>query len=538
MLGAGAATNSFNDIELARTILVCGANPTENHPVLGSRIKQAVLRNKTNLIVIDPRRIELAFYADVHLQIKPGTNIALLNAIACAIVEEDLWDESFIRERVEDFEKFRAFIRDYSPEKAAAICHVKASDIRRAARIYASEKPSMGIHGLGATEHAQGTESVMCLINLALLTGNLGRRGAGINPLRGQNNVQGAAHMGCDPGVLTGSVPVEKARAGFEKVWGAAVPSARGLNLLEMFDAAKRGNLKALWAIGYDVFLTNPNAAETGKSLKNLELLIVQDLFLNETAREFADVFFPAVSSFEKDGTFMNGERRVSRVRKVIEPVGNAKTDLEIICALAGKMTGEKNFRFGSAEDVWNEIREVWPAARGITYARLEGGGLQWDCPDEDHPGTEVLHAEMFGDKKRAALRRIKYIPTAETTNEEFPFLLNTGRTLYQFNAATMTARTKNDLLRPTDLLYISPEDAEKRQISNGEKVLLISRYGKAALPAEISETVRPGELFATFHDPKVFLNNLTGAGRDRFVQTPEYKVTAVRIEKTDQTKN
>ncbi len=534
MLGAGAATNSFDDIEYAKTIMICGANPTENHPILGSRIKQAVLQNNTKLIVIDPRKIELAKFADVHLQLKPGTNISLLNAIACTIIEENLIDEAFIENRVEDYEKFSKFVRDFAPEKVSEICRVEAADIRRAARIYAAAKPAMCVHGLGATEHTQGTESVMALINLALVTGNLGKRGTGINPLRGQNNVQGAAMMGCDPGVLTGSVAIETGREAFEKIWRTVIPNAKGLNLMQMMDAAESGNLKALWSIGYDVFLTLPNANETAESLRNLDLLIVQDMFMNETAREFADVFLPAASSFEKDGTFMNGERRVSRVRKVIEPIGNAKSDWEIICGVAESLGKGEFFNFKSAEEIWTEVRAVWKNVNGITYKRLENGGLQWDCPNENHPGTKVLHTESFGGNARAKLRLIKYIPTKETTNTNFPFLLNTGRTLYQFNAATMTARTKNIELRPTDLLYISPDDAEKLKISDDETVRVKSKFGGIEIPVQINQTVRRGELFATFHDPQIFLNRLTSSKRDRFVQTPEYKITAVRVEKTE----
>jgi formate dehydrogenase major subunit len=534
MLGAGAATNSFNDIGMAKTIMVCGANPTENHPILGSRIKQAVLQNGTKLIVIDPRKIELTKYADIHLQLRPGTNIALTNAIACAIIEEDLVDKEFIENRVDDFDKFCEFISGFSPEKVAEICGVEAEQIRRAARMYATAKPSMCVHGLGMTEHIQGTEGVMNLINLALITGNLGKRGTGVNPLRGQNNVQGAGHMGCDPGILTGSIGIEEGREHFEKVWQTTIPTNKGLNLMQMIDNAGTGKLKALYAIGYDVFLTLANAKVTAKSLENLELLIVQDMFMNETAREFGHVFFPAASSFEKDGTFMNGERRVSRVNKVIEPLGNSKSDWEIICGLADALGKGKFFEFNSAEDIWNEVRTVWSGSYGITYERIENGGLQWNCFDENDPGTEVLHSETFGSNKRTVLRRIKYIPTKETVSEEFPFLLNTGRTLYQFNAGTMTSRTKNQELRPTDLLCISPNDAEKLKISEGETVKVQSLYGEMILPVNINSAVNTGELFSTFHSPRIFLNRVTSSHRDRFVQAPEFKVTAVNIEKIE----
>lgn len=531
MLGTGAATNSFDDIEHARTILVCGANPTENHPVVGARIKQAVMKG-ANLIVIDPRRIELAEYANIHLSPRPGTNIPLLNGMAHVIVKENLCDETYLAERVAEVEEFRGFIGEWSPERASEVCDVDAELIRAAARLYAKEKPAMSIHGLGVTEHTQGTEGVMCLVNLALLTGNLGKTGAGVNPLRGQNNVQGAAHMGCDPGTLTGSVSIEDGRALFESVWRAPLPAREGLNLLEMMDAASEGKLKALWAIGYDIYLTNADAHETERALKSLDLLVVQDMFLNETAREFGTVFLPAASSFEKDGTFMNAERRVQRVRKALEPAGQSKSDWEIICLIARAMGKGVSFDFHSAEEIWNEVRAVWPAGRGITYERLDHAGLQWPCPAEDHPGTTLLHADTFPSGRRALLRRVEYGPTGEVTDKDFPFMLTTGRTLYQFNAGTMTMRTPNAQLRATDYLDISREDAERLAIKDGEIVRVSSRHGEASLPAHLTSTVKPGELFATFHTSQVFLNRVTGARRDPFVKTPEYKVTAVRLEK------
>jgi formate dehydrogenase major subunit len=529
MLGTGAATNSYNDIEQARTILVCGANPTENHPIVGARIKQAVI-NGARLIIIDPRKIELAEYADWHLELRPGTNVPLLNAMACAIVEEGLYDKHFINERVSDWEEFREFIKQWPPERAASVCGVEAGLIRKAARAYATERPAMCIHGLGVTEHTQGTEGVMCLVNLALLTGNLGRRGAGINPLRGQNNVQGAAHMGCDPGSLTGAVSIEEGRGILESTWKVPIPTTKGLNLLEMMDAAEAGMLKALWAIGYDIFLTNANAHSTARALKNLELLIVQDMFLNETAKQFGTVFLPAASSFEKGGTFMNAERRIQLVRKAIEPVGQSKSDWQIVCSLARALGKGEMFDYQSPEEIWDEIRSVWKAGSGITYSRLKHRSLQWPCPSEDHPGTEVLHTETFPVGKRAALRRVDYRATPEITDEEYPFLLTTGRTLYQFNAGTMTMRTKNNLLRPTDYLDISYEDARRLGLKDGEQIRIQSRYGEALMPVRVSTCVKPGELFATFHTASVFLNRVTSPHRDSYVRAPEYKVTAVKL--------
>ena len=532
MLGTGAATNSFDDIEIARTILICGANPTENHPIVGERIKQAVLRNGTKLVIIDPRKTELTKYADIHLQLRPGTNIPLLNAIANAIIEEGLVDEAFIETRVLEFEKYRSFVQDYTPERVAEICGVDADLIREAARMYATKKPSMCFHGLGITEHLQGTEGVMCVINLALLTGNIGKRATGVNPLRGQNNVQGSAHMGCDPGILTGSVSLNDGRAGFERVWNTPVPTDKGLNMLQMIDAARDGKLKALWTIGYDVFLTNANANETEKSMSSIELVIIQDLFMTETASRFGHVFFPAASSFEKDGTFMNAERRVQRVRKVIDPRGNSRSDWEIICDLARAMGKSEFFDFNSAEEIWDEVRAVWSGGAGITYQRIEEAGLQWPCTSEDDPGTETLHVDSFGNGERTELRRIKYHPTTEAISSEFPFLLTTGRSLYQFNAGTMTARTPNSDLRPTDLLLMNPHDADRLRLNNNDSVRLTSRHGSAIVPLQISTIVKTGELFSTFHHAPIFLNRITSPVQDRFVRAPEYKVVAVTLEK------
>lgn len=389
----------------------------------------------------------------------------------------------------------------------------------------------MSFHGLGLTEHTQGTDGVMCLVNLALLTGNIGKPGSGINPLRGQNNVQGAAHMGCEPNNLTGYVSIEDGRSLVEKVWGAPVPSGKGLNLIQMMDAAPSGNLKALWAIGYDILLTNPHTNATREAFAALDCVIVQDMFINETAREFGTVFLPAASSFEKSGTFMNAERRVQMVREIIKPVGLSKPDWEIICLVARAMGKGEFFEFNSPEEIWSEVRKVWKAGNGLGYERLERGGLQWPCISEEHPPTGILHTETFPIGKRAALRRIDYKPTLETTSEEFPLLLNTGRSLYQFNAGTMTRRTANTALRATDTLDVAQEDADRLSLRSGQRVRLNSRYGEAVLPVRISKSVRAGELFATFNDPSVFLNLVTGPRRDSQVYTPEYKVTSVRIE-------
>jgi formate dehydrogenase major subunit len=365
-----------------------------------------------------------------------------------------------------------------------------------------------------------------------LLTGNFGKPGTGVNPLRGQNNVQGAAHMGCEPGNLTGFVPVDQGREFFESLWEAPVPHTRGMNLMEMIDAAGDGELKALWAIGYDVALTNPNARATKAALAKLDLVIVQDLFLNELAHGFGHVFFPACSSFEKEGSFMNSERRVQRVRKALEPLADSKADWQIICAVANAMGFAEQFNFKSPEEIWNEVRSVWKAGAGISYARLEQSGLQWPCPSEDHPGTSILHVKSFPHGQRAPLKCVAFEATTEMPSDEFPFLLTTGRTLYQFNAGTMTMRTPNMLLRETDTLDIAPADAKRLGLSDGDKIRVRSRHGEALIPVKTDSRVKPGELFATFHAAGVFLNNLTGPQRDKVVMTPEYKVVAVNLER------
>jgi formate dehydrogenase major subunit len=531
MLGTGAATSSFADIESAATILVCGTNTTENHPVVGARIKQAALGG-ARLIVIDPRRIELADHADVHLQLQPGTTVALLNALAATIVEEDLADDAFLRERVDAVEVYRRFVRDYPPEAVADQCGVPADDIRRAARLYATAGPAMSFHGLGVTEHHQGTEGVMCLVNLALLTGNLGRPGAGVNPLRGQNNVQGAAHMGCEPAHLPGYAPLAQARDDVGSLWGVDVPEAPGLDAMEMIDAAGRGELRALDVIGWDILMTQPNADATHRALARLDGLVVQDLFLNETARELATVFLPTAASFEKDGTFMSSERRIQRVRRVVGPQPGARSDGDIIGALAAALGRGALFDHASVADVWDEIRAVWGAGAGISYRRLDApGGLQWPCPSEDHPGTAILHTDTFGALgPRAALRTVDYRPPPEQLGDDMPFVLVTGRVLSQFNAGTMTGRSATRHLRASDRLEISPADAAGLGIVAGDPVRLQSRYGEATLPAEITDRVPTGTVFATFHDPATAVNRLTGDHRDPVTHTPAYKRTAVRL--------
>jgi formate dehydrogenase major subunit len=510
---------------------VCGANSTESHPIIGDRIRQAARRGAT-LVVIDPLETELAAMADLHLRPVPGTDIPLLHAIASTIFDEDLLDVDFVHERVTGVDELRAHVAAWPPERAAIVCGVEPALIRRAARQLATQRPTLFFHGLGVTEHVQGTATVMSIANLALLTGSVGRPGSGVNPLRGQNNVQGAAHMGCEPKRLTGYVPLDDARERFERLWDAALPREPGLDLLEMIDAGESGELRALWAIGYDVLLTNPNGERTRRALRRLDLVIVQDLFFSETARELAHVFLPAASSFEKDGTFMNAERRIQRVRAALTPRGQSRPDWQILRDVAVAMGHAPRFAFHSPREIWDEVRRVWPAGAGISYERLERGGLQWPCPTVEHPGTQRLHTTSFARTKTAALHVADYLPTPERTDANHPFLLITGRRLYQFNAGTMTRRTANTALQPRDVLEISPLDAFRHLLSDGDLVHVRSRHGEATLPIAISDRVRDGELFATFHTAEAFVNRLIGPHTDPITHTPEYKLTAVRLER------
>jgi formate dehydrogenase major subunit len=530
MFGTGAATSAFDDIERARTIVVLGASSTESHPIVGDRIRQAARRG-AGLVVIDPVRTELAAAADLHLRPRPGTDLALLDAIAAALLAGDLLDHGFVRGRVTGLDELRAHVAAWPPERAAAVCGVDPAAIREAAWRIGRARPALFFHGLGATEQVQGTATVMAIANLALLTGNVGVPGAGVNPLRGQNNVQGAAHMGCEPRRLTGYVPIAEARDRFERAWGASLPAAPGLDLIEMVAAAEQGRLRALWAIGYDVLLTNPEAERTRRALAGLELVVVQDLFLTETARAHAGVFLPATSSFEKDGTFMNAERRVQRVRAAIAPRGEARPDWKIVCDVAAAMGHGAAFAFASAREIWDEIRAVWPAGAGLGYDRLDAGGLQWPCPADDHPGTPRLHAAAFARGETARLHVGEHAPSPEAPDADYPFVLVTGRRLYQFNAGTMTRRTANAVLQPGDVVEIAAADAARLGLADGHRVRLCSRHGAAELPIAISERVRDGELFATFHTGEVFLNRLIGPHGDPITHTPAYKRTAVRIE-------
>ncbi len=529
--GTGAATNSLADLERADALLVVGSNTTESHPVTGARIEQAAL-DGTTLIVIDPRRTELAEIADVHLQLRPGTNVPLLNALAYVIVEQDLVDRAFVDARTEGFEELRGFLAKFTPEATESVTGVPAALVRRAALLYGRAKRPMQVHGLGVTEHYQGSESVMLLCNLAMLVGAIGREGVGVNPLRGQNNVQGAADMGCQPDALTGYLspddPVVRER--FERVWGRALPTEPGRTLPRMYDAVRRGQLSAMVIFGEDVVHSDPDASTIIATLEKLDFLVVQEIFLSKTA-ELAHVVLPGAGFLEKDGTFTNGERRVQRVRKTVEPPGEAHPDWRVLCDLMAATGLPQAFRGPS--DVMDEVARVAPAMfGGVSYARLEGDGLQWPVPSSDHPGTAILHATSF-PRGRGAFSCVDFLPSPSLTGRASDeLMLVTGRVLAHYNTGSMTRRTQNAVLVPADALEIHPDDALARGIGDGERVRVRSKFGEALPIAQLSDRVSRGMLFLSFHYPDTGTNRVTTDVVDRIAGCPEYKLTAVSVEK------
>ncbi|MCI0586009.1 MAG: formate dehydrogenase subunit alpha [Planctomycetes bacterium] len=525
--GAGAATNSIADVDIADAILVAGANPTESHPVLGARIRERAIRG-ASLLVIDPRRTELAAIADVHLCLRPGTNVPLLNSLACVLVEEGLVDWTFLSERGEGWEEYEPFVRRFPPEATESTTGVPAAAVRRAARLYGIASRPIQVHGLGVTEHYQGSEAVMLLCNLALLRGAVGREGVGVNPLRGQNNVQGAADMGCQPDLLPGyGDPGDPSvRARFERAWGRPLPSRAGITLPRMLEAARRGEIRGMFILGEDLVQTDPDSRRVVEALRALEILVVQELFLSETAT-LAHVVLPGASAFEKEGTFTNTERRVQRVRKAVEPPGEALADWEVLCRLMAA-TGYPQ-SYAHPAEVMEEIASVAPVFAGLSYGRLEGEGLQWPVPAGDHPGTPVLHRDRFA-RGRALLARVDYLPSPVLAAARGGLLLTTGRVLEHYNSGSLTRRTGNRDLVGGDRLEIHPEDAATRGIRDGDRVVVKSAFGEARASARLTDRVAPGTLFLSFHFPETGTNRLTSDVRDRLADCPEYKLTPVEV--------
>lgn len=526
--GTGAASASYADIEAATLIVVAGANPTEAHPVVGARIKQAA-RHGARLIVIDPRSIELSQYASVHLQIMPGTNVALFNAMAKVVLEEELYDRAYVKTRIEGFDALREHLRHLSLPDAAAACGVSLETVREAARLIGVNGPSLFVTGLGLSELTQGTDSVLALTNIALLTGSIGRAGAGMLPLRGQNNVQGNADMGSAPNSATGyqSLTDPAVQARLIKHWGAAAPVDPGLTIPEMFAAAREGELRGLWIQGEDVAQSDPNESAVVEALQRLELLVVQELFMSETA-QFAHLILPAAGVLEQDGTFTNGERRIQRVRRVVNPPGDARPDWEIARDL-GRALGA-GWNYAGPGDVMAEIAQVAPNLfGGVSYERLEGDGLQWPCPGPAHPGTTTVHAERFV-RGKGKLSLVEYLPTPERQSAEWPYVLITGRVLQHYNVGTMTRRTPNLNLVRQDCLVMNPHDASAEGLADGDHAVVTSSYGRTEVAVRIGAEMQQGMVFLSFHFPGTHANSLTSSLADPGSDCPEYKVTAVRV--------
>ncbi|WP_017904899.1 formate dehydrogenase subunit alpha [Pseudomonas asplenii] len=539
-LGESAGTQSFDSVMQADVILVMGANPSDAHPVFASQLKRS-LREGARLIVIDPRRIDLVdsvhARAELHLALRPGTNVAMLNALAHVIVTEGLLDQDFIDARCEggDFARWKEFVSraENSPEVLGVICGVAAEDIRAAARLYANADNAAIYYGLGVTEHSQGSTSVMGIANLAMATGNIGREGVGVNPLRGQNNVQGSCDMGSFPHELPGyrHISNEAVRSQFEQAWNVTLQPDPGLRIPNMFESALAGHFKGLYCQGEDIAQSDPNTQHVTAALSAMECVVVQDIFLNETAK-FAHVFLPGSSFLEKDGTFTNAERRISRVRKVMEPLGG-KADWEGTVALANALGYPMNYQHPS--QIMDEIASLTPTFTHVSYAALERhGSLQWPCNEAAPNGTPTMHIEEFV-RGKGRFMITGYVPTEEKVNSRYPLLLTTGRILSQYNVGAQTRRTENVAWHDEDRLEIHPTDAESRGISEGDWVGIGSRAGQTVLRARVTERVAPGVVYTTFHFPESGANVITTDNSDWATNCPEYKVTAVEVSRVYQ---
>ena len=527
--GSGAMTNSIDELKNAGCIFVIGSNTTEAHPVIGLYIKEAVMKNGAELIVADPRKIDLTRFAKLHVGQKPGTDVALINAMMNVIIDEELYDKDFINERTEDFEKLKPVLKDITVEKAEAITTIPAEKIRTAARIYAGAETASIIYSMGITQHTTGTDNVLSLANLAMLTGNVGKASTGVNPLRGQNNVQGACDLGALPNVYPGYQSVEDSeiQTKFESAWGRKLSDQKGLTVVEMMHAVEEGKIKALYIMGENPALSDPNLNRTRKALEEVDFLVVQDIFLSETA-EYADVVLPSVCFAEKDGTFTNTERRVQRVRKAVAPPGQARSDWKIICEVATEMGYPMSY--GGADKIMDEIATVTPIYGGISFERIDSVGLQWPCLDKDHPGTRFLHEGTF-KRGKGKFHAVEYKAANELPDENYPFVLSTGRQLYQFHTGTMTRKSAViNQVSPTGYVEIHPDDAERLAISNGENVEVITRRGTVTTPARVTDNIAKGWLFMPFHFSESPANMLTNDALDPTAKIPEYKVCAAAV--------
>ena len=533
--GAGAMTNSIGEIRDADFLFVIGSNTSEAHPIIAMEMKRAVRKGAT-LVVADPRAIWMTSIAEKHLQLNPGTDVWLLNAMAHVIVAEDLIDREFIENQTENFEQVKETVASYTPEKAEEITGISADDIRWTARQYATTEKAGIYYTLGITEHAHGTDNVYALANLVLMTGHLGKPATGMNPLRGQNNVQGANDAGATPMFYPGYQRVDdpEVQAKYEKSWGVPLSPVPGLNLNEMMKTVGE-QMRGFFVMGEDIVLSEPNVLELEKGLNKVDFIVMQDAFMNETAR-FADVILPAAVFAEKEGTFTNSERRVQRVRKAVEPPGEALPDWEILIMLANKMGA--NWSYNDPAEVYAEMVKDVPQFAGISHEKLEKidadeesiAGLQWPCPDADHPGTKFLHEDGIL-RGKGLFMPVHYIPPAELPDEEYGLFLSTGRTLYHYNAATQTRRESGlDAKQSEAFVELHPSDARKRGVHHGDMVEVATRRGRVQLRAILSRQVRPGCIWMPLHFAEARANVLTNDVGDAVTGTAEYKVCAAEV--------
>jgi formate dehydrogenase major subunit len=522
-------TNTIEEIVGTDFIFAIGTNTTENHPIISLKVRKALTKG-AQLVVADPRRTEMAEMSKLHLQHQPGSDLPLLNAMAHVIIAENLYDKEFVATRTEGFKEFKEAVKAYTPEYASELTGLDPEAIRQAALGYAQAENAMILYTMGITQHICGTDNVLAIANLALLTGHIGKEYNGVCPLRGQNNVQGACDMGALPDVYPGYQKVTNPdiQAKFEKAWGVPLSAKVGLTVGEMLEGALSGSVRGMYIIGENPVVSDPDANHVVSSLNSLDFLVVQDIFLTETAK-LADVVLPAASYAEKSGIFSNTERRVQLVRQAIEPVGESKPDWEIIAVLGNCMGG--NFHYANTAEIMDEIAQVTPSYGGISHTKLEQGSLHWPCPTKNHPGTPILHQGKFS-RGLGKFSPVSHVPPSEQPDKEYPFILTTGRRLPHYHTGTMTRRTGIEKLMPEELLELNPKDAARLGIANGERVKISSRRGKIEVKVIVTDMVQEGLVFATFHFAETAINKLTNSARDPVAKIPEFKVCAVKIEK------
>jgi formate dehydrogenase alpha subunit len=527
--GSGAMTNTIDELRNAECIFVIGSNTTEAHPVIGLAIKDAVVNNGAKLIVADPRSIDLVRFANLHMTQQPGTDVALINAMMHVILSENLHDKDFIAERTECFEEVSKIIHSFTPEQAAPITTVPADQIAEAARIFAEAKTASIVYSMGITQHTTGTDNVLSLANLAMLTGNVGKESTGVNPLRGQNNVQGACDLGALPNVYPGyqSVEDDAIREKFETAWATPLSPNKGLTIIEILHAIETDDVKAVYIMGENPALSDPNLRRSRAALEKVDFLVVQDIFLTETA-EYADVVLPSACFAEKEGTFTNTERRVQLVRKAVEAPGQARGDWQTICQVAAKMGAAMQYE--NAAQIMDEIASLSPIYGGMAFDRLEPVGLQWPCPDKNHPGTKYLHKVKFS-RGKGKFHPVEFIPADEQPNNEYPLILTTGRQLYQFHTGTMTRKSPTiDQVSPTAYVEINTADANTLGISEGDSVQVATRRGSVSALAKVTDNIELGWVFMPFHFAEGPANMLTSDALDPIAKIPEFKVCAAKI--------